>query len=133
MVKKVASSRSEGVEVKTKEYLIQHPDATLREIGDFLGISRQRVHVLLERMKLKTQRPHREKTLTSRQLEILRYVARGYTDKQIAEVMGLSAQSVRNQLHTIYAKLNVHKRKHAVGVVIEQGIMPPTDKERPEG
>ena len=110
-----------------EEYLIQHPNATLREIGDFLGVSRQRVHILLQGMKLKTQRLHRKQTLTYHQLEIVRYVARGDTDKQIAEVMGCSAQSIRNQLRTIYAKLNVHKRKHAVRVAIEQGILLPNN------
>ena len=120
----MASARSEEIKAKIQEYLIQHPDATLREIGDFLGVSRQRVHVLLRGMNLEIQRQPKKQTLTYHQLEILRYVARGDTDKQIGEVMGRSAQSIRNQLQTIYAKLNVHTRKHAVQLAITQGLLP---------
>ncbi len=127
MIKEMASSRSEEIRVKIEEYLIQHPNATLREVGDFLGVSRQRVHILLRGMNLEIQRQHKKQTLTYHQLEILRYVARGDTDKQIGEVMGRSAQSIRNQLQTIYAKLNVHKRKHAVQLVIEQGLILPNN------
>ena len=123
----MASLKSEGTETKIKEYLIQHPDATLQEIGDSVGVSRQRVHVLLQRMNLKTQGLSRNPKLTSHQLDILRYVARGYTGKQIAEVMGCSAPNIRKRLQAIYAKLNVHKRKDAVRVVIEQGIIPTND------
>ena len=122
-----------GIDVKVKEYLIQHPDATLKEIGDFVGVSRQRVHVLLQRMHLKTQSLRRKPTLTTHQLDILRYVARGYTDRRIAEVMGCSAQSIRNTLHTIYKKLYVHKRQHAVRRVSKQGLMPTDAPKRPVG
>ncbi len=39
-----------------QEYLINHPNASLKELGTLLGISRQRVHVLLQGMDLKTER-----------------------------------------------------------------------------
>ena len=129
----MASARSEEIKAKIQEYLIQHPDATLREIGDFLGVSRQRVHVLLRGMNLEIQRQPKKQTLTYHQLEILRYIARGYTTKQIAEAMGCGAQSISNRLQAIYAKLDVHKRKHAVRLAIKQGIILPNDCKRPEG
>ena len=121
----MASSKSEGTEAKIREYFTKYPDATLQEIGEFAGVSRQWVHALLKKMNLDNQRLPRKPKLTNRQLEILNYVARGYTDKQIGEALGCIAQSIRNQLRPIYAKLNVHKRKHAVQAAIEQGLMPP--------
>ena len=128
----MTSSKSAGIELKVKGYLKQHPDATLKEIGEFVGVSRQRVHVLLQRMELKTQTAPRKTALTPHQLDILSYVAKGYTDIRIAKVMGCSAQSIRNQLQTIYKKLEAHERRHAVQQAINQGIMPPDYLKRQE-
>ena len=111
-------------EALIQQYLTSHPDASLTEIGKFLGISRQRVHVLLRRMDLKTKGVNRWKKLTSHQLDILSHVAKGYTDRQIAEVMGCSGQSIRGQLQVIYTKLDVHNRKDAVQSAMEQGLLP---------
>jgi len=122
-----------GIDTKVKEYLYQHPDATLKEIGDFVGVSRQWVHILLQRMNLKTQSLSRKSVLTTHQLDILRYVARGYTDKRIAEAMGCNAQSIRNTLQAVYKKLDVHKRHLAVQRAIKQGIMPTDPPKRPKG
>jgi DNA-binding CsgD family transcriptional regulator len=113
------------------EYLTQHPTASLSELGNFLGISRQRAHVLLREMNLQTNWRDREPTFTHRQLEILRLVGRGYTDKQIAAVLACSPQTIGNHLQVIYRKLNVHKRKHAVQLVIEQGLIVPTSGNLP--
>ena len=107
-----------------QEYLSSHPDASLTEIGKFLGISRQRVHVLLRGMDLKTNTYTRWKKLTRHQLDILTHVAKDYTDRQIAEAMGCSAQSIRGQLQIIYDKLDVHNRKDAVQSAMEQELLP---------
>jgi DNA-binding CsgD family transcriptional regulator len=111
-------------EAAIKKYLASHPDASLTEIGRFLGISRQRVHVLIRGMDIKTKGFDRWKKLTNHQLDILNYVAKGYTDKQIAEVMGCSAQAIRGQLQVIYTKLDVHKRNDAVRSATERGLLP---------
>ena len=122
----------ENRQAEIQEYLIGHPNASLRELGTLLGISKQRVHVLLRKMDLKTERIDSWRKLTHHQLDILRYVAKGYTDRQIAEVMGGSAQTVRNQLQVIYAKLNIHNRKSAVRLAMEQGLILPNESKWPE-
>ena len=111
-------------EALIKKYLTSHPDASLTEIGKFLGISRQRVHVLLRGMGLKTNGFKRWEKLTPHQLDILSHVAKGFTDRQIAEAMGCSGQAIRSQLQVIYAKLDVHKRKDAVQLAMERGLLP---------
>jgi DNA-binding NarL/FixJ family response regulator len=75
-------------------------------------------------MDLKTVGINRWKELAYHQLDILQHVAMGYTARQIGESMGCRAQSISNQLQTIYAKLNVHKRKDAVQLAVKQGFLP---------
>ena len=120
----MTNSEKENRQATIREHLTTHPNASLRELGKLLGISRQRVHVLLQAMDLKTQRINNWRKLTSHQVDILKHVAQGYTDKQIAESMGCSAQAIRNQLQVIFAKLNVHKRKDAVQSAVTQGLLP---------
>ena len=117
-------SKNKRREVVIQKYLTSHPDASLTEIGRLLGISRQRVHVLLRGMGLKTKAVNRWKKLTPHQLDILSHVAKGYTDRQIAEVIGCSGQAIRGQLQVIYAKLDVHNRKDAVQSATERGLLP---------
>jgi DNA-binding NarL/FixJ family response regulator len=51
--------------------------------------------------------------LTKRENDVLNYVARGYTNKEIADALGLSAETVRGYLKTIYSKLHVRSRTEA--------------------
>ena len=52
--------------------------------------------------------------LTSRQWELVRLVAAGNTNTQIARRLGLSEGTVRTHLQNIYARLNVSSRTAAV-------------------
>jgi DNA-binding NarL/FixJ family response regulator len=51
--------------------------------------------------------------LSKRETDVLEYVSRGYTNKEIAEALGLSAETVRGYLKTIYSKLHVRSRTEA--------------------
>jgi DNA-binding NarL/FixJ family response regulator len=51
--------------------------------------------------------------LTKRETDVLEYAARGYTNKEIADALGLSAETVRGYLKTIYGKLHVRSRTEA--------------------
>jgi len=61
------------------------------------------------------------KTLTSREIEILEYVARGYSNKQIGHVLGISEQTVKNHIASIMYKLKASDRTHAVVLAIRNG------------
>lgn len=52
--------------------------------------------------------------LTARETEILRQLATGYTDKEIAKKLGISFDTVRSHLTHIYRKLHVTTRTAAV-------------------
>jgi len=51
--------------------------------------------------------------LSKRESEVLALVARGYANKEVAESLGLSFETVRSYLKTIYSKLHVRSRTEA--------------------
>jgi antitoxin HicB len=52
--------------------------------------------------------------LTCRESEVLNYMTQGYLNKQIAEVLGVSEQTVKDHISSIARKLNVNARTQAV-------------------
>ncbi len=52
-------------------------------------------------------------SLTEREAEILAHLARGYHDKEIAEQLFVSVETVRTHIRNIYKKLHVHSRTEA--------------------
>ena len=61
--------------------------------------------------------------LTARELDVLRLVAGGQTNKEIATALFISADTVKGHLETIYRKLGVSDRAHAVAVAIRNGLV----------
>jgi DNA-binding CsgD family transcriptional regulator len=65
--------------------------------------------------------------LTSREREILGWVARGKTNLEIAEILWLSPSTVSKHLENIYGKLGVHNRVAAVArLLANYGDVRPT-------
>ncbi len=60
--------------------------------------------------------------LTAREVEVLRLVARGLTDAQVAEELVLSRRTVSTHLTSIYSKLGVNSRSAATRFALEQGL-----------
>lgn len=61
--------------------------------------------------------------LTSRELEVLRLLALGYTNRQIAEELVISLGTVKNHVEHIRAKLGVSDRTQAVVKALEHRII----------
>ncbi|HMQ52971.1 MAG TPA: response regulator transcription factor, partial [Anaerolineae bacterium] len=60
--------------------------------------------------------------LTEREVEVLRLVARGFTNADIAEQLHLSEGTVRNHVSAIFAKLEVADRTQAAVMAIQHGL-----------
>lgn len=63
------------------------------------------------------------RALSPREQEILLLVAAGANNKEIAIRLGLSLQTIKNNLSTIYEKLHVSNRTEAVVVALEQDLL----------
>jgi len=59
--------------------------------------------------------------LSARELEVLRLVAAGAENREIAERLFVSSETVKTHLATIYRKLGVAGRAHAVAAALRQG------------
>ncbi len=62
--------------------------------------------------------------LTPRETEVLRLMAGGYSNREIADALGSSEGTVKNQISSILSKLGVRDRTRAVLKGLEQGLFP---------
>ncbi|HEY92603.1 MAG TPA: response regulator transcription factor [Dehalococcoidia bacterium] len=56
--------------------------------------------------------------LTHREIQILSCIANGGTNKQVAHMLGISEQTIKNHVSAILRKLNANDRAHAVALAI---------------
>jgi DNA-binding NarL/FixJ family response regulator len=64
-----------------------------------------------------------DERLSDRESDILRLVADGCQNKQIARSLAISEQTVKAHLKSIFSKLDVSDRTHAVTVALRRGII----------
>jgi DNA-binding NarL/FixJ family response regulator len=64
-----------------------------------------------------------DESLSDREAEVLRLVAVGKANKEIAHALSLSEETVKAHLKNIFAKLDVADRTHAVTVAARRGII----------
>ncbi|HEY6410766.1 MAG TPA: helix-turn-helix transcriptional regulator, partial [Ktedonobacteraceae bacterium] len=66
---------------------------------------------------------HLDLSLTRREQEVLRLVAEGHTDREVAEILVISPRTVNRHLSNMYVKLDVPGRAGAVAYAIRQGLV----------
>lgn len=67
--------------------------------------------------------PQTDSTLTERELEVLRALARGERNKEIAYNLGITERTVKAHLQSIYQKFGVDSRAAAVAVGAQKGLL----------
>jgi len=65
--------------------------------------------------------------LTVREREVLALVARGYTNKQIAEALNVTEKTARNHVSHILEKLSLSRRSEAAAYAVEHKLVPPRE------
>ncbi len=64
-------------------------------------------------------------TLTNRQLEVLRHLARGESVKEVAKAMVLSERAIESHKYRIMQKLGIHDRVELARYAIREGLTVP--------
>ncbi|MDR5688905.1 MAG: response regulator transcription factor [Armatimonadota bacterium] len=67
--------------------------------------------------------PARRGELTAREREVLRLMARGHTNQEIAELTGLAVETVRSHVKNILQKLEQPNRTRAVLFALQSGLV----------
>lgn len=87
------------------------------------GISKLIIDEFIERAKSEASQKPPPELLTKREVEILRYIAEGMTNQEIADKLFLSIRTVNTHRTNIMLKLNIHDTARLVRYAIEHGIV----------
>jgi DNA-binding NarL/FixJ family response regulator len=61
--------------------------------------------------------------LTGREIEVLRNVAAGRSNKRIGDSLGISEETVKGHMRNILSKLEASDRTHAVTIAMKRGFL----------
>jgi DNA-binding NarL/FixJ family response regulator len=88
-------------------------------------VPRKMIPDVLRRVTEQTplSQPNSSITLTSREMQILRGVAKGLPTKRLAQQLGLRVPSVETHLHNLFRKLNASNRGEAVSTAMKLGLI----------
>src|SRR5918993_1322695 len=76
------------------------------------------------RLMREVRDPESPEALTGRETEVLKLLARGKADKQIARELFIGESTVKSHVHSILAKLNVRSRTQAALYAVRVGLVP---------
>lgn len=76
------------------------------------------------RLMREVRAPESPETLTERETEVLRLLARGRANKEIARDLGIGEKTVKTHVSNILAKLNVQSRTQAALYAVQIGLVP---------
>ncbi|HEX3897186.1 MAG TPA: response regulator transcription factor [Rudaea sp.] len=121
-----------GLKAGARGYLLK--DVSLEQLVDAVKavasggslvqpVVTQRLLAGLERMQNEFTSLDRPDPLTERETEILRLMAGGYSNKEIANSLGVAEGTVKNHVSNILSKLGVRDRTRAVLKAFEIGIV----------
>jgi DNA-binding NarL/FixJ family response regulator len=69
------------------------------------------------------RRPPGQAALSPREREVLRLVAAGATNREIADALDVGAETVKTLLARVFAKLGVRRRAEAVSAAHQRGLL----------
>ncbi|MGH9059867.1 MAG: LuxR C-terminal-related transcriptional regulator, partial [Acidimicrobiales bacterium] len=96
------------------------PSMASKLLSEFTSMSR----------KTDDKEPLPAPVLTTRELEVLKLVALGMTNKEVADQLFISDNTVKNHVRNILEKLHLHSRMEAVMYAVRQRLL---DPHHPEG
>lgn len=125
----------EAVRIGVQGYLLKNLDAD--ELFDLLrgiqrgeaAITRSMAARLLKNIARERANLANEEPLTERELEVLKLVAKGATNQQIAQELHITLNTVKTHLKSILAKLRLENRTQAAAYALKSGLISPTEQD----
>jgi DNA-binding NarL/FixJ family response regulator len=91
------------------------------------SVTRRLIEEFAARPRATRTHPARLATLTPRETEVLRLIARGQSNGEIAATLVVAEQTVKTHVGRILAKLDLRDRAQAVVLAYETGLVVPGD------
>ncbi len=119
----------EAVRAGAKGYVLKARDAehliqTVRLVaGGNMVIDPQLVVALADELTQSKERDRKAETLTAREIEVLQLLAFGHTNKDIAEQLYISPDTVKTHLEHIFEKLGASDRTAAVAEALRRHLI----------
>jgi DNA-binding NarL/FixJ family response regulator len=103
--------------------------------GDFSDLSDEATDRLLKRLGKAplvsslaaipdTRLGRRSERLTNQELEVVKGISHGLGNAEIAEVFGISTETVKTHVRHVLSALRAKNRAHAVAIAIREGLIP---------
>jgi HD-GYP domain-containing protein (c-di-GMP phosphodiesterase class II) len=102
-------------------FTLERAHAMLRELADEGALCREAVAALLD-APAEARTGQAPAGLTERELDVLRLVARGLTNKEVASALQISAKTVGHHLQHVFEKLGVTTRAAATMIALQRGL-----------
>jgi len=80
---------------------------------------------MVDRLTLLSRRvgPGQAGGLTARELDVLRLMAAGHTDKEIAQQLAVTEATVKSHIRTVFNKMGTANRAQAVALAMRMGLI----------
>lgn len=93
---------------------------------NFRGLKRVNIGIKIlkvEKEKMDIKKRKKNTKLTEKNIQLIKYIAQGYTDKEIAEKLEITAYTVKNVAYTLLEKTGTANRPSLVYWACKKGIL----------
>jgi DNA-binding NarL/FixJ family response regulator len=119
----------EAIQAGAAGYLLKDIDA--RELARAVHLAAEGSAVIhpsltrqfIEEIRQLTRGEQSISSLSAREVEVLQMIAYGSTNREVAEALHISPQTVKTYLERIFTKLGVSDRTRAVAMALKHGIV----------
>ncbi len=110
-----------AIQSGAKSYLLK--DTSVEEIAYTIRRTHEGDHTLPGQVEKRLAERSQRQQLTERERDVLEYLTKGRSNKEIASSLCISEETVKSHLKTLFGKLNVRDRTEAAVAAIRHGIV----------
>ena len=110
-----------AIQSGAKSYLLK--DSPVEEIAYTICCVHEGDKTMSEQVQKRLDERSQRQQLSDREREVLEFLIKGRSNKEIASSLCISEQTVKSHLKTLFAKLGVRDRTEAAVAAIRHGIV----------